>query len=72
MARIGAAAGAPAGRVREYAAAAATLGALPHLKALHHHGGSGEFRDWGLHTEAVALEPAAETAEDGTERVGWC
>jgi hypothetical protein len=66
MAGVGAAARAPARRVEAYAAAAAALGALPHLKALHWEEASGKFLDWGLHTEGVALAPTTAPQADGT------
>jgi Glycosyl hydrolase family 63 C-terminal domain len=47
--------GAPASAVSRYASAAAALGALPRLLALHHDEGSGQFLDYGLHTEDVTL-----------------
>lgn len=70
MAAIGAAAGAPPARVAAYASAAKALGALPHLKALHHDAASGRFLDWGLHTEGVALERFEDQAPDGSVQVG--
>ncbi|KAI8471096.1 MAG: glycoside hydrolase [Monoraphidium minutum] len=68
MAEIGAAVRAPRRRVARYAAAAATLGGLPRLKALHYDEGLGQFLDYGLHSEAVALERFEEPQPDGSQR----
>jgi hypothetical protein len=41
--------------VQRYAAAAAAIGSIDRLKALHFDAASGTFRDYGLHTEAVQM-----------------
>lgn len=48
-------AGAPAKAVHRYASAAAAIGSMDRLRALHYDADSGTFRDYGLHTEAVQL-----------------
>jgi hypothetical protein len=47
--------GAPAKAVQRYSSAAAAIGSIERLKALHYHAPSGTFRDYGLHTESVEM-----------------
>lgn len=47
--------GAPANAVGKYASAAATIGSLQRLKSLHFDPATGQFRDYGLHTEDVEM-----------------
>lgn len=70
MARIGAVAGAPEQLVGTYRAAAEQLAGLGALKALHWEQASGQFLDWGLHSEGVSLELDEVTREDGSQEVG--
>jgi hypothetical protein len=48
-------AGAPAKSVGKYVAAAAAIGSRQRLLDLHYDVPSGQFRDYGLHTEDVQL-----------------
>ncbi|WIA10052.1 hypothetical protein OEZ85_010262 [Tetradesmus obliquus] len=55
MAEIGRVAGAPAKAVAKYAAAAEAIGSMQRLRELHYDAASGQFRDYGLHSEAVEM-----------------
>ena len=44
--------------VAPFAATADRLEDFQELNALHWHGRSGQYRDWGLHTEGVRMEQA--------------
>lgn len=48
-------AGAPAKSVAKYESAAAAIGSMERLRDLHYDPASGQFRDYGLHTEDVEL-----------------
>lgn len=47
--------GAPAKSVAKYAAAAKAIGSMQRLRELHFDAASGEFRDYGLHSEDVQM-----------------
>jgi hypothetical protein len=47
--------GAPAKSVAKYAAAAQAIGSMQRLRELHYDAVSGEFRDYGLHSEGVEM-----------------
>lgn len=49
------ASGAPAKAVAKYAAAAEAIGSMQRLRELHYDAASGQFRDYGLHSEAVEM-----------------
>jgi mannosyl-oligosaccharide glucosidase len=67
LATIGSNLGLPPKEVRPFLADAAWLEDFGTLNALHLDEASGEYRDWGRHTEDVALQRPMRTLEDGRQ-----
>jgi mannosyl-oligosaccharide glucosidase len=67
MATIGANLGLPRQQVAGFQREAALLEDLQALNALHLHPATGEYRDWGNHTEDVALQRPLATLPDGRQ-----
>ncbi len=52
-----------------YKAAAKRLSDMSELKKLHHDDASGQFLDWGLHTEGAELQKRSVQGPDGQQQV---